>query len=196
MAIYLYSGSPGSGKSLHAAMEILAQCRRGLPAVVNFSINPEALRGKGKVCVFEDVPSPGICVDFSRWYFQDKRIKEGQILLVLDECGLLFNSRNWKNNLEWVRFFSQHRKYGYDVIMIAQSDVMIDKQIRPLIEYNCVHRNISRSPGLSRYWLPLVMGRFRCVSYWYQVPKMKPESYPVHYSKEALALYDTFQSWD
>ena len=38
-------------------------------------------------------------------------------------------------------FFSQHRKLGYRVILVAQFSEMIDKQIRALIEYEYIHRN-------------------------------------------------------
>ena len=42
VTIYLYSGTPGSGKSLHAARDIrdYLRCKR-LPVIGNFAINPD-----------------------------------------------------------------------------------------------------------------------------------------------------------
>ena len=52
---------------------------------------------------------------------------------LIGEAQILFNSRDWGSNsnkrMAWIKFFSQHRKYGYNFIMIAQFDKMIDRQI-------------------------------------------------------------------
>lgn len=45
--------------------------------------------------------------------------------------------------MAWLEFFSQHRKMGYAVILVAQFDKMIDRQFRALIEYEYVHRKVS-----------------------------------------------------
>ena len=69
---------------------------------------------------------------------------EDQILLVIDESQLIFNARDWQKagREKWLSFFSQHRKYGYHIILVAQFDRMIDRQIRSLIEYEYVHRKV------------------------------------------------------
>ena len=75
------------------------------------------------------------------------QIIEGQTLLVLDECAddYLFNSRSWnrKDRLAWVQFFRQHRKYGYEVYLIAQDDKSIDKQIRGILQTEYEHRLVN-----------------------------------------------------
>ena len=38
--------------------------------------------------------------------------------------------------------FSQHRKLGYRVILIAQFDRMLDRQIRSVLEYEYIHRKV------------------------------------------------------
>jgi zona occludens toxin (predicted ATPase) len=45
--------------------------------------------------------------------------------------------------MAWIQFFSQHRKYGYCVVLVAQFDKMIDRQFRALIEYEYIHRKVS-----------------------------------------------------
>ena len=42
--IYLYSGTPGSGKSLHMARDIMFKLRRGQNVIANFPINMELVK--------------------------------------------------------------------------------------------------------------------------------------------------------
>ena len=44
MTIYLYTGTPGSGKSYHMANVIYYDVRRGAPVVCNFDINRELFK--------------------------------------------------------------------------------------------------------------------------------------------------------
>lgn len=74
---------------------------------------------------------------------------------------LLFNSRTWADDkalrLAWIQFFSQHRKYGYTIILVAQFDKMIDRQMRSLLEYEYVHRKVSNF-GVVGWLLSLLFG--------------------------------------
>ena len=72
------------------------------------------------------------------------RIPEGSGRLYLDEAQLLFNSRNYKDNYGFIEFFTQHRKLGWDVHLIAHAEDMIDKQIRFLLEYETRLRNLQK----------------------------------------------------
>ena len=89
-------------------------------------------------------------VDFADDFWLSHEFHEDYITLVIDECQLLFNSRDWQqsNRKAWLAFFSQHRKYGYKIIFIAQSDVMVDKQFRVCIEYEVKHRKLSTAGAL------------------------------------------------
>lgn len=73
------------------------------------------------------------------------KIIEDQTLLVLDECQTLFNSRSWNkaDRLDWCNFFREHGKLGYDVYLISQDDMMIDKQIRSILQYRYEHRLVN-----------------------------------------------------
>lgn len=64
--------------------------------------------------------------------------------------------------------FTQHRHFGYTVVLVAQFDRMIDRQIRSLIEYEYVHRKLSNF-GLKGMLLNLAMGgrTFVSVKIWY-----------------------------
>ena len=52
LMIYLYSGTPGSGKSLHTARVIYQSLRVGIPVVANFEINTEKIKRKKSEFVF------------------------------------------------------------------------------------------------------------------------------------------------
>lgn len=68
--------------------------------------------------------------------------REGKGLLILDEAQLIFNSRDFSKNRPWIEFFTQHRKLGWNVLLIAHHIQMIDKQIRPLVELETRFRNL------------------------------------------------------
>lgn len=75
---------------------------------------------------------------------QPNKYQEGQGLLILDECQLIFNSRKWQKNDSWVEFFTQTRKMGWDVLLVAHDIKMIDSQIQPLIEFEARFRNLQK----------------------------------------------------
>lgn len=174
--ITLYSGTPGSGKSLHVAEIIYRNMISGQKAVVcNFNINYNVFVNKKRFSKksYRVDKSPCISIDnadftvdnlvnyakafFTREYDEeDDRyvIKEGSGLVIIDECQLFFNSRTWQSRerAKWIWFFTQHRKFGYDVILITQFDRLIDRQIRGVIEYEVTHRRL----GNFKAWGKLV----------------------------------------
>lgn len=149
--IELYSGTPGSGKSLHVATKIRQWLHRWKsPVITNFNFRAAACkpRGYGSLLV---INNRQLTPDFLEFFSEEyKRVRgwntipEEHILLVIDEAQILFNSREWNkpNRNAWISFFTQHRKLGYRVIMIAQFDRMLDRQIRSVIEYEHIHRKV------------------------------------------------------
>ena len=109
---------------------------------------------------------------FSKNYsdYVGRRVREGEILLVIDEAQLLFNSREWvkSDRAEWCSFFTQHRKLGYEVVLVAQFDRMLDRQIRSLIEYEWIHRKVSNFGNKGKIMSLFCGGRlFVAVKVWY-----------------------------
>lgn len=199
--IYLYSGTPGSGKSLHTAEVIFFKLRARHPVLANFDVNTQFVMGRGrrKIADFryfsnEDL-SPGGLMDYSAAYFKNHRFREGQILLVIDEAQLLFNSREWdaKGRAAWLSFFSQHRKYGYDVILVAQFDRMLDRQIRSLIEYEYIHRKVSNFGVWGKIFSVFFLGKlFVSVKMWYPLRERIGADWFVCKPK-FFRLYDTYK---
>lgn len=197
--IVLYSGTPGSGKSLHTAERLYYWLRLGKPAICNFEIDLKAVDKKHLNRLrFTYWDNSKLTVsrlkEYSRQYFQGKKIREDQIMLVIDEAQLIFNAREWqkKGRDDWLSFFSQHRKYGYYIILVAQYDRMIDRQIRSLIEYEYVHRKVSNF-GIKGKILSVFMGghMFIAVKVWYAMSE-KVGSEFFRSRKKYYRLYDTF----
>ena len=130
--IYLYSGTPGSGKSYHAVVDAVKKLKRREKnrVIANFP-----LVGKRITPNFEYWDNSEITIsrlmDYAR---QHHRLGvEGQTLVVIDEAQCIFNSRDWNgkgivhnalkkqsdSRMDWIKFFSQHRKFGFNIILIA-----------------------------------------------------------------------------
>lgn len=192
--ISLYSGTPGSGKSLHAAQKIytrLTIARK--PVIANFPVNRQLLfytrrqlkkmaknpnyrPRKRKAARFyyvsDDHLTPQFLIDYARKFHKPR--KENQTLLVIDECAsdTLFSNRSWQNKdrMAWLRFFQQHRKLGYTIYLIAQADKLIDKQIRCCIEYEVKHRKVNNFKLLGKIAGLLCGGSlFSATTVWYGI---------------------------
>jgi len=191
--ISLYTGTPGSGKSYHAVYEILRRVKRKNKntVIANFPLN---LENKYKDN-FMYLDNSELTIDFLVNYAIKNNIPgvEGQTLVVIDEAQIIFNSREWgtnsKKRLDWIKFFSQHRKYGYNFILIAQFDRMIDRQIRCLIEYEMAHMKINN------YFILLPFTLFLCVQRWYG-QKMKLDHEIIRYSKKVAKCYNSYSTFD
>lgn len=195
--IYLYSGTPGSGKSLHTAKVVYETLRLGLPVIANFSFN---YSGKKNSFYYVDNTelTPDYLQDFARQYWNGKCVIEGRILLVIDECQLLFNAREWnaKGRSEWLSFYTQHRKMGYDIILVALFDRMIDRQIRSLIEYEVVHRKVSNYGIGGKLLSMFALGKLFCgVKIWYPMREKVGQRF-LRAKKKYYSLYDTYNTFE
>lgn len=197
--ITLYSGTPGAGKSLHLASRLYHRMQyKSAPTIGNFACDFSSIKNpKGEFHYIDNSDlTPDKLIEFSKDYSDriGRRVKEGEILLVIDECQILFNSRDWgqKNRMAWCAFFTQHRKLGYEVILVAQFDRMLDRQIRSLIEYEWIHRKVSNY-GIQGKFISLFCGGklFVAVKVWYPMKeKVGSEFYMYH--KKYANIYDTY----
>lgn len=152
MTIQIYTGTPGSGKSCHAAREIRYNLNslRPRPVIANFELAKKAPVKRRDL--FHYVPNSALSVDdleqfaIDYWDSHDGKLVEDYLDVYLDEAQILWNARNWsqKDRLRWLEFLSQSRKYGYRIVFIAQSAQMIDNQFRMLIEQEVNHRRVSQ----------------------------------------------------
>lgn len=167
--IEVAQGSPGSGKSAVAVARAILHLKKGGVVAANFSLIDgwaEEVASKTLLGKFSPTYAKQKAISLhKRFYrinslsaikkinpvkesvdiYQDKgKYSEGSGLLILDEAQLVFNSRKWDKNFDWIEFFTQHRKLGWNVILIAHSIEMIDSQIRPLAEYESRFRNLQK----------------------------------------------------
>lgn len=200
--ISLYTGTPGSGKSYHAVLTIVRKLRRREKnrVIANFPLAGQGVAGK-----FEYWDNSEITIARLMQYAKEHHRLgiEGQTLLVIDEAQCVFNSRDWNgkglvysalkrnpdSRMDWIKFFSQHRKLGFNVILITQSDKMIDKQIRALVEYEIKHVKMKNGPLA---WLP---ASFLAIEKWYG-QRMKLGSQMIWFRKKIAAYYDSYAMFD
>lgn len=194
--IYLYSGTPGSGKSFHSAMQIYDRLfRLRKPVIANFEINEQLYNKKKKKGKFTYISNFDISPDWLIEYAKENHVrgKEAQTLIVLDEAQILYNPRTWsdKNRMKWVEFYTTHRHLGFDVILITQNDRFLDRQIRCLIETEFKHRKINNF----KFFKYIPLSTFVCIEYWYGA-KEKVGSKIFTYRKKYARMYDTFKSFN
>lgn len=193
--LYLFTGTPGSGKSLHVARLIHDTLRyKKLPVIANFDIN-EKTKGYERFAYCPNYGlTPEYLYEFAKNYWKDKSVKEDRILLVLDEAQLIFNSRQWvqQNRMDWIEFFSQHRHYGYKIVMITQFDRMLDRQIRALVEIEVKHRRLDKF-GWQGKLLSLFFGGkvFAAVSYYYGLNERLSNEWTLPH-KKYFRIYDSY----
>lgn len=193
--IYFYSGTPGSGKSLHSARDIYNKLflKKG-DVIANFPINMDIYNKKKKKGKFLYKPNHELSPQFFLDYAKENHVygKESQTLVVIDECQLIFNPRQWndKNRLEWINFFTQHRHYGYNFILVSQFDRLVDRQIRSLFEYEVKHRKVNNFKGGKLF----PFATFIAINVWYGINE-KIDSEMFLYSKKYASMYDTFRNF-
>ena len=206
--IYFFSGTPGSGKSLHVAKMIDQWHRRGRNIIANFEVNEHFWDKKhlSRQADILEVSNDILTVDFLLDYADKKhernekgQIKEKQTLLVIDECQTMFNSRSWnqRGRSQWVVFFTQHRKFGYEVVLISQHKDLVDKQIRNCFEYNYVHRNIKNFKFFGWLLSRFIPGKnFIVVSVTWMTTGKHDHANFLFGMKRYFSLYDSYKIFD
>ena len=192
--IYLYSGTPGSYKSYHAVKESIWWLKHGFNVIANFPITYDKVIKKPLKGDFSYVPTNELTVDYLIEYAVNhhKPDRKAQTLVVIDEASIKFNSREFgkHDRLDWINFFANHRHFNFDVILITQSDIMIDKQIRHLIEHEYKHRALSNFRWLGRLLGFVLRGLHLYVDIWYPM-QMTDKTKWCLFNKKVADCYDT-----
>lgn len=196
--ISLYSGTPGSGKSYHSVKEILEKLRWGRNVIANFPLKLDGVKGlKGH---FYYVPDEELTVTYLCKFAlaHHKKGKEHQTYIVIDEASRMFNPRDFArpDRRNWCKFMALHRHLGFDMILIAQHDRLLDRQIRYQIEYDFKHRSVSNYKFLGLLLSVVGIKLFCVVQYWYAVKGEKCGVSMIRYRKKLGALYDSYALFD
>lgn len=201
--ITLYSGTPGSGKSLHMAKDIYKYLKRDKYKIVisNVPIDLSYFKEEEKnrfIYIKNDLLSVSeIWSIGSNWYKANEDLplskREKCCVLILDECQLLFNARAWKDNTKkgWPEFFALHRHAGYHIILAAQMFEALDKQVRGLVEYECIHVKVSNFGIFGKILNFFAFGGLFMYSNYWTPKRLKIENVFFKYKKLYGELYDT-----
>lgn len=205
MTIEFYTGTPGSGKSYHCLETIIDFLDKGKHVIANFPLNftekmirdgyadrymyisDEFLMGENGMSILWQVASEKVD-GISRFFGKG----ESLCLVVIDEAGNYFppDEATSKVQKKWKLFFRQHRKMGYDFILVSQGTNDINKSIRSCVEYEIAHRKANRVAPFK--WLPWSL--FFYVRYWTADRKRQLlGSESSIYVKRFAALYNTYQ---
>ncbi|MDR3289443.1 MAG: hypothetical protein LBT22_08455 [Peptococcaceae bacterium] len=197
--ISLRSGTPSSGKSYTAIIDIWRALYEKKFVIANFDVifSPRDLkRGYDKRFFYlenQELTVNNLLV-FAIEHDLVKNMRESQCLVVIDEAGGRFNAADAKKDIsEWKDFFSQHAKLGFDILLIAQKDRMINRDVLGFIEYEIKHRKVNRFKFF-RY-LPKSITLFVAIKFWY-VNKQREGSEFFLYSKRISGRYNRYKMFD
>lgn len=149
MAVYIVTGKLGNGKTLVSVGRIRDKLAAGCMVATNLDLDLVAMFGRFRrdlrVIRVPDKPTADDLYALGNANLTYDEEKNG--LLVLDECGTWFNSRNWQDRSrsavnDW---FLHARKLGWDVLLIVQDINLIDSQARQAIaEHTVFCRRLDR----------------------------------------------------
>lgn len=201
----LYTGTPGSFKSFHALKKIYYILKYTNKRIItNMLLNEKVLliyRNKHRITTLRNSE---ITYDFFIDYAYRYHTKgaESQTLLVIDEAQILFSPNSVKLMCQedkyyrqnWLDFFSQHRHYGYDIILITQYDKLIDAQIRVMSEYEYRHRCVNN------YKFGMLLSLFAVksfvvIQYWTGINEKCSVEFNI-FSKKIAQLYDSYSRFE
>ena len=206
--ITAYTGAPGSGKSLNMAKKIEEAIKYGRKVICNSEIMlPKKLQKKRDrlFCVDNDEITPEFLYSFAAENHKPR--KESQTLVVIDECQLKFSDifLTKATARPWLKFFSQHRKLGYDFLMITPAiRTGLTRTIREIVEIEVIHWKMTNYPtkgvisGLILLLIQLLpINLFMSVSQWRAMPSKKHLIRKLFLYKPKYAkMYDTYKIYE
>jgi hypothetical protein len=209
MAIFVFTGKLGSGKTLCAVGRMQEYLVQGRKVATNIDLNLPMLVGyKSKNCVVYRLPDVPTLADLETIGIgSDKYGEEHNGVIVLDECAQFLNTRNFqdKERKKLINWFVHARKKRWDVIFIIQHLNALDKQFRDLFAEHIVYCNrldrlkwplivrpivlaLGFSPNLPKVHRALVM-------YGHGQNAMKVDSW-VYTGKSLYSAFDTEQGFN
>jgi len=141
--IHLLYGQPGTGKSTLATGICHEYASAGKKVATNYHVDfaplshrPDGVMASAFCTVIPDRPSiDDLMALGSGWHDGEFGREDRSGLLVVDESGPWLNSRTWSaaGRGEIIDWFLHSRKRGWDIVLIAQSPSLIDKQVRDAV---------------------------------------------------------------
>jgi len=131
----IYSGIPGSGKTLEVTKIAVKEMRKGRPVFSNYPIQCKVRKGFKLYTVTSYILTKDMLTDYVFPYGS---------LLIIDEAQTWFGSREWKDfSKDSLLLFTAHRHIGYSLICICQHPQRVDVILRELANmFWLVDRNL------------------------------------------------------
>lgn len=130
----LISGKRGEGKSVAAARMMQSYISRGRCVATNMDIFMDRMARPWSRLVCYRLPDHPSIEHFEALPLgnPDPLDEANNGLLVLDEVATFLNSRDWQNKSRStvISWLLHSRKYGWDLLLIAQHPRLVDAQIR------------------------------------------------------------------
>lgn len=186
----VYTGFPGSGKTLHAVSLIYAHVMGGAHVVSNIDLKFSDNAQYYHVCDYSWFQNVENVKEFCLKHLNDKY----KVLFVIDEAQILFDSRGWsaKGRMEWNVFFSTHRHFKCDLILITQSSASLDKRVRANMEFQQQHINVKNASRLAHIVLQFLPDFMFIANKFYANTRERISSSWIFCQKKYTKLYDTF----
>lgn len=196
------TGTPGSGKTCYAVMEIVDALAAGKTVATNIALsddfgrriarrNPANLLSRrrldaataavqGRLAVLNDPAELRLVWPVDRG--------EGRCLVVIDEAHALLDSRDFRSpeRQEWITWLTQHRKLGLDLLFVVQHQEMLDTNVRRLVEWEIRLRDLRRARA---YGVPVPLPF--SVAHWFWATMKAPQRTQTFRPRQAHGLYDT-----
>lgn len=157
MSVYIVTGKLGNGKTLVTVGRIRDAIRAGCKIATNLDIDLKAMFHRQAKNInlmrIPDKPNIDDLNAIGKGYDGADYDESKFGILVLDECGTWFNSRNWQDKTrgEVNNWFLHARKLGWHVYIIIQDIGMLDSQARDAIGellVTCKRLDKIRVPGI------------------------------------------------
>lgn len=150
MAVYIVTGKLGNGKTLCSVGRIRDYLQKGARVATNLDLKLHNMFGRKarnmEVIRIPDKPSIYDLECIGKGY--EGPYDESKFgLLVLDECGTWFNSRNWNDKTRQAvnDWFLHARKLRWEVLLIVQDVEILDSMARRAIaEHTVFCRRLDR----------------------------------------------------
>lgn len=208
MPVWVVTGKLGAGKSLMSVSRIQKYLLEGRKVATNLNIYPQHMLGVDKknteLYRLPDVPTIHDFEALPLGYDGDDIDESKNGLLVLDECGIFLNSREWNapGRKEVNAHFKLLRKLRWDAIFIIQDIENLDADARRTIAEHVVYcRRMDRMkiPVISSlvklltgYDIPLPRLHMGIVKYGTESSSMKVDQWN-YYGDRLYEAYDTEQ---
>lgn len=172
MAVFSVEGKLGTGKTKFCIWQAQKALRQGRRVASNVDINLDKLVPERPNAYYQRIPDKPKSVDLEAIGHgnPDSYDEEKNGVLILDELGSWLNTRAFqdKDRLPVIDWMIHARKKGWDVYLIVQDAMMIDKQVREaLIEYKC------RCMRLDKVKVPVIGSILGAISpRWAYMPRM------------------------